>query len=174
MNPIKILLTFICILVLSSIWFLKEANISLIKGSNTSKVGSLIFDAPATTDLSSPFNINLTIDTKGQPVNAVALHLIYDSEKVEITNVDTSNSFCEFYPENKFDNEQGLLKIACGAPHPGVTGKNTIAQVSLIAKTIGNAEFALLEDSLILLSDGKGTNILNNYPHHEILIINSI
>jgi len=93
---------------------------------------------------------------------------------LEIINLDTTQSFCQFYPVNRFNNIQGTITIECGAPSPGFNGKNTIAKIKFFAKTIGNAIIKIKPTSQILLNNGKGTNIFSGPSQKTVLILNSI
>ena len=97
-------------------------------------------------------------------MNAVGLYLNFDADKLQLTNLDTSQSFCQFYPEKRFDNNLGTISLTCGAPHPGVSDKNTLLELEFIALDQGTTNLLVNPDSKILLSNGKGTNILDEEP----------
>jgi len=110
--------------------------------------------------LGQPFKINLVIDSAKQDVNAVGIYLKFESDKIQILDLDTTESFCQFYPEKKFDNHLGTVTIACGSPHPGFSGTNTLATIELMPLAIGTTHLAVDPNSKVLLSDGRGTNTL--------------
>jgi cohesin domain-containing protein len=122
----------------------------------------------------SPFSIKFVADSDDQAVNAVALEIEFDPDRLEILNVNTSQSFCQFYPENKFNNAQGTISIHCGAPHPGFRGEDIIANVKFLAKIVGQTKIEITEKSMILLDDGKGTNIFSKPVVKTISVVNHI
>jgi hypothetical protein len=113
-------------------------------------------------------------DSDNRVANAVAMSIIFDPKKLTVISIDTSRSFCQFYPENKFNNSAGAIKIECGSPSPGFKGENTIAEVTFMAKALGETSLKIDNTSQILLHDGKGTNIFSKPADYYITIVNSI
>lgn len=138
------------------------------------KSGTLIIDAPDRVSLNQPFTVDVSIDTKKQNTNAVGLYILFDESQLQLLNLDTSQSFCQFYPEKKFDNYHGTISISCGSPHPGVSGVNTIVSLDFIPLNIGQTTLYTTPSSKILLSNGKGTNILTEFPLKQISIHNNL
>ncbi|NMC35706.1 hypothetical protein GYA49_01535 [Candidatus Beckwithbacteria bacterium] len=138
------------------------------------KVGTYQIESDQQVSVSIPFTMRFNVDTKGKAVNAVGLYVNFDPNMIEIINLETAQSFCQFYPENKFSNSEGTISIGCGAPNPGFTGKNTIAVVKFYPKNLGETIIKVLPKSQILLNDGKGTDIFSGPIEHKITILNSI
>ncbi len=136
--------------------------------------GTYKIDASETVSVSSPYQVKFIANTDGKAVNAVSLYVAFDPEKLRILNVNTSDSFCQFYPENKFNNTAGTISISCGAPSPGFTGESVIAVVDFYTTNIGQASLTITDKSQILLNDGKGTNIFSTPIEHKLLILNGI
>lgn len=164
------------LLVVSGGWLLWEMRRS--DGNQnptvTANAGVLRIEMPERVDTSGPFTLSIIMDSQGEAVNAVGTYLEFDNSRLEILEMDTSQSFCQFYPENKFNNDKGTVSIACGAPSPGYKGESTIVKLRMLARSIGNASITVLPKSQILLNDGKGTNILQEFPTKEILIAGGI
>lgn len=139
----------------------KVANLPLIKGSQT---GVLTLEAPEQIFVNQPFILTIKLNTLGNYVNAAGIYLHFEAQKLQVLNMDTAGSFCQFYPEKRFDNHIGTISLACGSPHPGVRGENTILKLEMIAPVIGNSAVRISPQSKLLMSDGKGTNILTEYP----------
>lgn len=138
------------------------------------KPGVLNFITPEKIFVGQPFKVKVELDTAKQDTNAVGFYLKFDPTQVQILNVDTTESFCQFYPEKKHDNNLGRLSLACGSPHPGVSGKNTLLTLELIASAVGRINILLDSQSKILLSDGKGTNILTEPQNLSFVVQTSL
>lgn len=170
-----ILLFFVILLSISLFLILNQSS----KGKSISlpalkPSGVFIIEAPDQVDYSKSFRVQVIADTKGKNINAVALNLSFNSEKLSVVNMDTSSSFCQFYPENRFNNEAGTISIQCGAPSPGFKGKSNIVSLELLPKSIGQANLEISPESMILLNDGTGKNIFSQPISHTINILNSI
>lgn len=173
-------------LIILTIFFLTSLGSSIILFSKTklkkspsifnkiTKNGTFIIESPSEVPVNSPFNVRFIVDSKGKNTNAVALYVKFDPQKLSVLNIDTSNSFCQFYPENKFDNTQGTISLQCGAPSPGFKGKDTLISISFMSQNIGETYLDLSEKSKILIDDGKGTNIFSDFIKQKILILNTI
>lgn len=114
--------------------------------------------------LNQTFEVSVQMDTLGSSVNAVGVYLRFDPQALQLLDYDTETSFCQFYPEKKFDNHAGTVSLACGSPHPGVRGSNQLLTIKFIAKQLGMTTLYALPESQILKSDGTGTNILDTHP----------
>jgi len=145
------------------------------KDINTTNInGTLNIIAPNNVDVTTSFDVILEVDTDGQPVNAVGLDATYDINRLQIIAMDTTESFCEFYPENRFDNQTGTITISCGLPSPGFTGTNRLAKITFESVSVGIADITIQPQSQILLNDGKATNILTQPPTKQINILGKL
>lgn len=124
--------------------------------------GALKVEIPSTIIANVPFEAKISVDPNKQSANAVALYLQFDSKNLEVVDIDTTTSFCQFYPEKKFDNNIGRIQLACGAPHPGVNVESELIKIKFIPKILGTTSLVIDSRSQILLSNGKGTNILTD------------
>lgn len=138
------------------------------------KPGTVTFNAPEKVLVNQPFKISVEMDTKKQNVNAAGIYLTFEPSKLKLVNIDTTKSFCQFYPEKKYDNTLGKVTLACGSPHPGVNGKNTILTLEFMPVVIGKTIITFDPKSQLLLSNGKGTNILTDYPKLSLIILNAL
>jgi hypothetical protein len=114
--------------------------------------------------LNQTFEVSVQMDTLGSSVNAVGVYLRFDPQALQLLDYDTQTSFCQFYPEKKFDNHAGSVSLACGSPHPGVRGSSQLLNLKFVAKQLGVSTLYVLSESQVLKSDGTGTNILDDYP----------
>ena len=143
---------------------------SLLPGNMSRRPGVMYFEGEKKAYVNQPLVLNVMIDTNHQNVNAAGFILKFDAEKIIVTDVSTLNSFCQFYPEKRYDNRQGIVSLACGSPHPGFKGKNQLIRLTLMPLTIGTTVLRVSSESKILLSDGKGTNVLTEFPSWEVQI----
>lgn len=121
-----------------------------------------------------PFRISVTANTKTKKINAVGVYLRFDPQILQLTSLDTRASFCQFYPEKKFDNSLGLISLACGGPHPGAEGTNTLMSLEFIPLSEGTTMLYTDPKSQLMQSDGKGTNILTKYPNLSVPVFTGL
>lgn len=132
--------------------------------------GSLTFEGNHRVGVNQQFTLKMMVDTDNRNINAAGLYLRFDPEKLRVTEMNTLKSFCQFYPEKKFDNRMGLVSLACGAPHPGLKGKNELVELTFTPLSVGTTTIRTAADSTLLTSDGKGTDILDEFPVWEVTI----
>jgi hypothetical protein len=140
----------------------------------TQKPGVLTIQIPEKVLVNQPFKLTLEMDTQNQNVNAAGVYLIFEASKLRVLNIDTADSFCQFYPEKRFDNNLGMVSLACGSPHPGFSGKNNLVTLELMPLVLGKTQVSIDPKSQLLLSNGKGTNILTDFPKISLIILNSL
>ncbi len=117
--------------------------------------------------------IEATVKAKagGREVNAVALAMEYSNEMLSIEQIAYGeDSFCDLFAYADYDNEKGEAGIACGTPSPGKNGELEIAKISFRIKEAGTAKIGFGENSLMLLNDGRGTNIFSQPIDAELHI----
>lgn len=136
--------------------------------------GVLGFSAPERIEVSQPFSVKVQADTRGARVNAVGVYVHFDPKVLRLTNMNSVESFCQFYPEKKFDNNLGTVSLACGSPHPGFKGASTLLELEFMPLVAGTTTLRMSDDSRLLMSDGKGTNILQTLPTKQLTIVSSI
>ncbi|MGI5827886.1 MAG: cohesin domain-containing protein [Patescibacteria group bacterium] len=171
-----VLASFALIALISLSYILISQNFfgKLVLGKKTQGNGAFYIEADREVLVSTMFKAQIIADSDNQAANAVALFVSFDPDKLSIVNVDTSKSFCQFYPVNKFNDTKGTISIECGSPSPGFKGQNTIAEITFMAKTVGETKIKISENSLILLNDGKGTNIFSQPSEQTVMIVNHI
>lgn len=102
-------------------------------------------------------------------INAVGVVIYFDPGLVAVTKLDFDNSFCLMFIEKVIDESQGQIRISCGLPNPGFTGKGIVGSIRFTKKDIDPARFAIANDSEILANDGLGTNIFEKAKSITIL-----
>lgn len=132
---------------------------------------TLAIEAPETVNgVEKTFKVTVVVDTHNYYVNAVQSYIKYDPRVLQVKKTTTVDSFCKFYPENTYSNDKGLIKLSCGTPYPGFKGKNSIQTIEFLAKAIKTTKLEVAKDSMVLANDGKGTNLLKNFPVKTINI----
>lgn len=157
------------------IWFASNYADHPIKiAFNPNKVATYEIQVDEKVNLNQPFKAIVHLHTGNVTVNAIGLNLKYESQKLRVVSIDTTQSFCQFYPEKKFNDNLGEVKLSCGSPNPGFSGDNPIIIIEFMPVKIGTTSLIIGPQSQILKSDGKGTNVLSDYPQKAINIINSL
>ena len=114
------------LLVLIGFYFTLGDSWILPRFSFKSRPGKMEIETERVAKLSVPFKVDISVDTDGQSVNAVGAFVRFDPQKLQLIDMDTSKSFCQYYPERKFDNGLGTVSLSCGSPHPGFSGTQTV------------------------------------------------
>lgn len=134
----------------------------------------LQLNTPKEAIINEPFEVKVQMDSGRNQVNAVGVYLSFDPSKLQLLQLDSQASFCQFYPEKKFDNQLGRVNLACGSPHPGVAGENHLLLLSFLPVSLGETSIRVRPESKILRSDGKGMDILRDYPQADLMIVNGL
>ena len=138
------------------------------------KPGTMSFIYPDRVLVNQTFKVQIEIDTAKQDVNVVGMYLQYEPSRLRLVDMDTTASFCQFYPEKKYDNRLGTISLVCGTPHPGVSGKNILMNLEFVPLAVGTTNILTKPESQILLSNGKATNILTEFTHAKINVLSGI
>ena len=118
------------------------------------------------------FSVELRVQTGPRSINAVGSLIKFNPLYLEVTNITTDSSFCSFYLDNTFDTIKGEVNVTCGAPNPGFSGDSLVVHINMRAKLAGTTSLTLDRDQTnVLANDGKGTNILQDFPSLEIPVV---
>lgn len=118
--------------------------------------------SPATSNVGQggTFTVQLKIDTQGQPINAVDVHMSYPQDKLEVVSINQSSTFRTAAGKN-VQNGGIHLELAGVNPDNGqltiANGNVTVATLTFRAKTIGAAKVDIGGNS-VALSQSDGTN----------------
>lgn len=168
------ILSFVVLLIVALYFQFHDKQVSILSAFHTVKHGTLRMEYPDRISVNKPFDVEVYVNSNNQSVNAVGLYLRYEPAHLELISFDTSSSFCQFYPEKKFDNSVGIMSLACGSPHPGFSGESKLLTLTFMPKIVTNTLLSVDPKSQILLSDGKGTDILEEFPQERLSILNSL
>lgn len=114
--------------------------------------------------------VNIILDPGGQAVNAVGTIVYFPADKLAIDRIDETDSACEFFMDEEFNNASGTLKFSCGTPTPGIEKKSELAQIIFKKKKSGWATLNFDTETMVLANDGYSTNILKMLRGQKILI----
>ncbi|MEK7503535.1 MAG: cohesin domain-containing protein [Patescibacteria group bacterium] len=110
------------------------------------------------------FDISILLNTNSNNVNAVRVDVEFDPKKLQIANPTAGKSFISVWvAQPSYSNEQGRATFRGGSPSPGInTSAGLVSTITFRAIAPGETTISFLETSLVLLDDGKGTNILSS------------
>lgn len=104
-------------------------------------------------------SLEIWMDAKSQPVNAVQANLTYPADKFEFGNIDTTGSAFEIEAESS--GGDGQVKIARG--HIGsVSGIQLVAKVNLIAKSGKGSSFVNFASGSAIVRSTDNANVLGS------------
>ena len=119
------------------------------------------------------FPMKMEIRNIKTSVNAVQTDIGFDSKRVEIVDISTKDSFANVFIQKEINNNDGWARLTGGLPNPGYFSDSggLFATVYFKAKSAGLTEIKFLPSSLVLANDGKGTNVLKDFPSASYLIV---
>jgi len=112
----------------------------------------------------STFDISIFVNTGGNNVNAVKVDLKFDQRKLQIASPTAGRSFISVWiSQPTFSNIEGTAVFRGGVPSPGInTSSGLVSTITFRAIQPGEAVVSVSDSSLVLLDDGKGTNVLSS------------
>ena len=122
-----------------------------------------IFFAPQTGTFiqGSIFEVPVYINTKGSNVNAIQLHLSFDSDILSVVNPSSGSSIISLWVEApSYDNSRGTATFVGGIPNGIKTSSGLIANITFQAKKPGVAIVKVRDTTQVLLNDGMGGSTL--------------
>ncbi len=107
--------------------------------------------------------IKVLVETGGEAVNAAQAVLHYDPNIVNVESIITANSFCspDLFIDKYIDPLHGEVRIACGLPTPGFSGRQGIL-AEILVRPLREGAFVLRfgDETQVLANDGLGTDVL--------------
>jgi hypothetical protein len=100
----------------------------------------------------------ISIDTEGQAINAIEVHLSFDPQKMSVENISTGGSAVNFWIESPtVSNQAGTLDLSGIIPGGLTTASRAIVSFNVVSLQPGvQAQFNVVS-ARALLDDGKGT-----------------
>ena len=149
--------------------------VSFLVAPSAKAVGASLYLSPQTGTffVGSTFDVSIFVNTEENSINAVQADLKFPPDLLQVTSPTTGSSFISIWADQPFySNKEGIIRFKGGVPSPGInTSSGLISTVSFRAKHHGTAEIFFLESSKVLLSDGKGTNILKTSPGGKYTLV---
>jgi hypothetical protein len=104
------------------------------------------------------FSIKVSVDPKGENVNAADGVVTFDPALASVTSVSKDGSaFSLWTADPTFSNTEGTVTFSGGTP-TAFAGKSTVATIKFKAKAQGSLKMGFKSGS-VLAADGKGTNV---------------
>lgn len=138
----------------------------------------------------TPKTVSFVIPTKGQyrlgeifpmkieiagiktPINAVQADLGFDPTKIKIEDISTEDSFADIFIQKELNNEGGYARLTGGLPNPGFfSDRGVFGTAFFKGKAPGIVKIEFLPSSMVLVNDGKGTNVLKDLASVSYLIL---
>ena len=121
----------------------------------------------------STFSVSIFLDTKGNEINAVQVDLKFPPDQLQVVSPLSGKSFISVWAQSPtYSNTAGTISLTGGVPSPGInTSAGLVSTVTFRVKALGKAIVSISESSLVLLDDGKGTNILKSFDRGEYNLV---
>ena len=106
----------------------------------------------------STFEVPMYLNTKGNKVGALELHIRFDPDTLAVVKPSGGSSIIGLWIEApSYDNSRGTITLIGGVPNGIVTESGLIANITFQAKAAGSASVSVQDSSRILLADGVGS-----------------
>ncbi|MBI4085097.1 MAG: hypothetical protein HY432_01140 [Candidatus Liptonbacteria bacterium] len=132
-------------------------------GVSAEAAASLYLAPPSGTfTLGSTFTVSIYVNTGGQAINAIEANLSFPADKLQVVSPTTGKSLIQIWvAQPSYSNIDGTLKFQGAIPTPGInTDAGLLSTITFRVKSIGTATLRILDDSKVLLNDGRGTDVL--------------
>lgn len=118
------------------------------------------------------FDVSVIVNTNDSRINAVKVDLRFPPDKLQVVSPVAGKSFIETWAASPtYSNTEGIISFSGGVPSPGIsTSAGLVSTITFRVKTPGTATVYFLDSSLVLLDDGKGTNILKLFDKGEYIL----
>lgn len=145
-----------------------------ISASKTSAQGASLRLSPqsGTFFVGNTFDVSIIVNTHGNSINAVSADLKFPADKLQVVTPVSGKSFIESWTAiPTYSNTEGTISLKGGIPSPGInTSAGLVSTITFRARAAGTAMVYFLDSSMVLLDDGKGTNILKSFDKGEYTI----
>lgn len=106
-------------------------------------------------------SLEVRLDSGGQVINALDLHLAYSPLNLQLLRVDQAQSVWPLWPEQpRIDNQQGAVSLVAGRPHGLIAIDAPVATLIFRSQAAGLTQVGLDgKRSGVYLNDGRGTRL---------------
>jgi len=133
---------------------------------NAQEGGASIYLSPAsgTFYVGSTFNVSIFVNTGGKDINTVRVELKFNPQKLQVASPTAGKSFISVWiSQPTYSNVEGTTIFRGGVPSPGInTSSGLVSTVTFRVISPGSTSISIRDTSMVLLNDGKGTDILSS------------
>ncbi|MCH7828251.1 hypothetical protein IH982_00035 [Patescibacteria group bacterium] len=109
----------------------------------------------------STFNMSVFLDTEGEAVNAIGVSIGFPPDKLQVVSPSIGQSIIGVWTAApSVNNQTGRIQLQGGIPGGVTTSNGLITTVTFRVTSVGSAFVRFLDDSVVLLHDGVGTDAL--------------
>lgn len=137
-------------------------SLCVVFGAGEAHAASLSVNPPAgTLVVGNTFDVSLFLDTQGQTINAVEVSLRFPPDKLQLVSPSTGQSIISIWTaQPRFNNQTGRIDLQGGTPGGINVSNGLVTTLTFRVKSVGNAILRFLDNSSVLLHDGRGTDVL--------------
>ncbi|MBL8030199.1 MAG: hypothetical protein JNN11_03050 [Candidatus Doudnabacteria bacterium] len=119
--------------------------------------------ASGTFTVGSTFDVSIYLNTEDQSVNAINTALSFPPDKLQLVSPSTGKSVIGVWTAQPTVNNQiGKVELQGGVPGGIKVGNGLVTTLTFRVKSVGTATIKFLDNSKVLLHDGRGTDVLSN------------
>jgi len=110
----------------------------------------------------STFNVSVFLDTEEEAINAIGVSLSFPPDKLQVVSPSIGQSIIGVWTAApSVNNQAGRIQLQGGIPRGVTTSNGLITTVTFRVISVGDAFVRFLDDSIVLLHDGVGTDALS-------------
>jgi len=138
----------------------------------TPKTASFIIPPKGQFRVGEIFPMKLEINNLENSINTIQADVGFDPNLVEVVDISTAGSFANVFIQKEINNQGGWARLTGGLPNPGFhENVGMFGTIYFRAKTPGIVRIEFLPTSIVLANDGRGTDILKNFPTISYVIL---
>ncbi len=111
----------------------------------------------------STFEVSVFLNSEGKTVNAVEASLSFPPDKLQLVSPSTGKSVIGVWTvQPNVNNQTGRIDLQGGIPGGVNVSSGLVTTLTFRVKSVGSAIIRFLDNSKVLLHDGRGTNDLSD------------
>ena len=124
-----------------------------------------LFLSPSTGSFAteSIFDVSVFLDTEGETINTLDIFIGFPPDKLQIVSpgIGGQSIIGIWTGVPSYDNQKGVIHLRGGMPDGINVNRGLIAKFTFRGRHTGTAAVKFLDNTRVLLHDGKGTDVLN-------------
>lgn len=145
------------------IFFLFSISCFLFFAPSASAAILSLSPSTGTFTVGSTFEVSVFLNTEDQSANTIVAAVDFPADKLQLVSPSAGKSIVEIWlTPPKFNNQTGKVELKGGVPNGINVSGGLIAQLTFRVKGPGRAILKFLDDSTVLLNDGRGTEDLRH------------